>query len=298
MLWIIVTFALTFLMFIAASMLFTVEQERVAIVQRFGKHQQVATAGLNVKIPMIDKVVTTVDLRVQEMIVHVETKTLDNVFVRLAVAVQYQVRDPYNAFYKLSRPQQQIESFVFDVVRARVPSLELDHLFAAKDDVADAVRDQLAGIMAHFGYNIVRTLVTDIDPDAEVKASMNRINAAERLKLAAEREAEAAKIHRVKAAEAEAESKHLQGLGIARQRKAIADGLSESAELVQDHLEGVSAETVMSLLLLTQYFDTLQNMAEQSGTRTIFLPHTPAGMSQIYEQVQQAIMVGHEAREA
>ena len=181
---------------------------------------------------------------------------------------------------------------MFDTVRAKVPLLTLDRCFEAKDEIADTVRNQLADIMDDFGYTIVKALVTDIDPDREVKESMNRINAAERLKHAAELEADADKIRHVKAAEADAEAKHLQGQGIAMQRKAIADGLAESAELVQGNMDNMSNEAVMALLLLTQYFDTLQSMAEASETRTIFLPHSPSGMNEIYTQVQNAVMVG------
>jgi regulator of protease activity HflC (stomatin/prohibitin superfamily) len=272
--------------------IFTVRQQTVAIVQRFGKHQSVANAGLNFKVPFIDAVVARLDLRIQELTVRCETKTKDNVFVQMTVAVQYHIQNPYDAFYKLASPRSQIESYVYDVVRAKVPSLTLDKAFEAKDEIAHAVREQLADIMDDFGYMIVKALVVDIDPDSAVKESMNRINAAERLKSAAEMEAEAQKIRLVKAAEADAEAKHLQGIGIAKQRKAIADGLSESAELVQQNMETMSAETVMALLLMTQYFDTLQSMSEHADTRTIFMPHSPAGMDDIYKQVQGAVMVG------
>ncbi len=272
--------------------MFTVRQQTVAIVQRFGKHAFIATAGLNFMVPFIDSVVARLDLRIQELIVRCETKTRDNVFVQMTVAVQYQIQNAYDAFYKLSNPRAQIESYVYDVVRARVPGLTLDQTFEAKDDVAQAVKEQLADIMDDFGYLIIKALVTDIDPDTQVKESMNRINAAERLRYAAEMEAEAEKIRQVKAAEAEAESKHLQGIGIAKQRKAIADGLSESAEVVRENMGTMSAETVMSLLLMTQYFDTLSSMSNASGTRTIFMPHSPGGMGEIYDQVKSAVTVG------
>jgi len=272
--------------------IFTVRQQTVAIVQRFGKHLNVAHAGLNFKAPFVDQVVARLDLRIQELTVRCETKTKDNVFVQMTIAVQYQIQNPYDAFYKLANPSGQIESYVYDAVRARVPMMTLDHAFEAKDDIAHTVKAQLADIMDDFGYLIVKALVVDIDPAASVKESMNRINAAERLKVAAEMEAEAEKIRHVKAAEAEAESKHLQGIGIAKQRKAIADGLSESAEVVQANMESMSAETIMSLLLMTQYFDTLQSMADKSGTRTIFMPHSPSGMGDIYSQVQNAVMMG------
>jgi regulator of protease activity HflC (stomatin/prohibitin superfamily) len=275
---------------------FTVKQQSVAIVQRFGKHQRVATPGLNFLLPFVETVAARLPLRIMELQVRAETKTKDNVFVHLSIAVQYQVQNPYDAFYKLSNPQGQIESYVNDVVRAKVPLLLLDQTFAAKDEIAVAVKEQLADIMDDFGYLIIKTLVVDIDPDPQVKQSMNRINAAERLKVAAELEADADKIRQIKAAEADAESKHLQGLGIAKQRKAIADGLAESAELVQGNMDGMSSETVMALLLMTQYFDTLQSMADNSDTRTLFLPHSPGGMKDIYDQVLQAVIVGGEAK--
>lgn len=277
-------------------MLFTVSQQTVAIVQRFGKHQAIAVAGLNFIVPFIDMVVGRLDLRIQELTVRCETKTKDNVFVQMTVAVQFQIQDPYKAFYELANPRAQIESYVYDVLRARVPGLTLDKTFEAKDDVAQAVKEQLADIMDDFGYHIVKALVVDIDPDAAVKESMNRINAAERLKAAAEMEAEALKIRQVKAAEAEAEAKHLQGIGIAKQRKAIADGLSESAELVKGNVESMSTETVMALLLMTQYFDTLQSMSSNSGSRTIFMPHSPSGMDDIYDQVKKAVLISEGLR--
>ena len=276
---------------------FTVKQQQVAIVQQFGKHSRVAGAGIHFLIPFVETVAKRLPLRIQELQVRAETKTKDNVFVHMSVAVQYQIQNPYDAYYKLSDPKSQIESYVFDVVRAKVPLLKLDEAFEAKDEIAVAVKQQLADIMDDFGYLIIKTLVVDIDPDAQVKQSMNRINAAERLKEAAELEAEADKIRLVKAAEADAESKHLQGIGIAKQRKAIADGLAESAELVQGNVDGMSTETVMALLLMTQYFDTLQSMADKSDTRTLFLPHSPGGMKDIYEQVMQAVVVGGEAAE-
>jgi regulator of protease activity HflC (stomatin/prohibitin superfamily) len=266
----------------------------VAIVQRFGKHNKIATAGLNFLIPIADSVVARLDLRIRQLTVRVETKTKDNVFVHMTVVVQFQIQDPYLAYYKLADPESQIESFVFDVVRGRVPLMTLDNAFEAKSEIADSVRDQLADTMNDFGYLIVKALVTDIDPDSEVKESMNRINAAERLKVAAALEADADKIRLVKAAEADAEAKHLQGKGIALQRKAIADGLAESAELVQGSMESMSQDTVMAILMLTQYFDTLQTMSESAGTRTIFLPHSPAGMQDIFGQVRNAVMMANQ----
>ena len=210
----------------------------------------------------------------------------------MSIAVQYQVQNPYDAFYKLSNPAGQIESYVYDVVRAKVPLLTLDQAFEAKDDIAVAVKEQLAEIMDDFGYLIIKALVVDIDPDAAVKASMNRINAAERLKEAAE--LEALENSPRQSRRSRCRIKTPARIGIAKQRKAIADGLAESAELVHA-MDGMSTETVMALLLMTQYFDTLQSMADKSDTRTLFMPHSPSGMKDIYDQVS-AVVVGNRFR--
>jgi len=228
---------------------FTVKQQTAGVVERFGKFNRVAKPGLNVKIPWIDWVAGRPNLRVQELPVKVETKTEDNTFVHVIVSVQYFV-DPdrvYEAFYKLNNPGQQIESYVFDVVRARVPKLKLDDVFEKKDEIADAVKGELQDEMDSFGYTILKALVTDIDPNAKVKESMNEINAAQRLRVAAEQKGEAEKILVVKAAEAEAESKALQGQGIARQRKAIVEGLRESVEAFAEGVEGTTPGDVMNL---------------------------------------------------
>ncbi|MCA9323916.1 SPFH domain-containing protein [Candidatus Saccharibacteria bacterium] len=278
------------------SGLFTVRQQTAAIVERFGKFKRVAGAGLNFKVPLIDRVSGRMSLRVQQLDVRVETKTKDNVFVFVIVSVQYFVipEKVVDAFYKLQNAEAQITSYVYDVVRARVPNIILDNVFETKDDIAQAVKLELEQIMDDFGYGIVKALVTDIDPDANVKASMNQINAAQRLRVAAVEQAEADKIRVVKAAEAEAESKALQGQGIANQRMAIVNGLKESVEEFQSNVAGTSAQDVMNLVLMTQYFDTLKEVGLSSNSNTIMIPHSPAGMSDISDQLRNAMITANE----
>ncbi len=279
-----------------ATGLFTVKQQSVAIVERFGKFKKASSAGLNFKIPFIDHIAGRLNLRVQQLDVRVETKTKDNVFIFVVVSVQYYVlpNKTVDAFYRLQDPQAQITSFVFDTVRARVPGIILDQVFETKDDIAQAVKAELEQIMDDFGYGIVKALVTDIDPDAKVKASMNEINAAQRLRVAAVEQAEADKIRVVKAAEGEAESKALQGQGIANQRKAIIDGLKESVENFSEKVQGTKAEDVMNLVLMTQYFDTIKDIGLSSKSNTILIPHSPGGMGDISEQMRNAIITANE----
>lgn len=271
---------------------FTVEQQTASVVQRFGKFVRVATSGLNLKTPWIDWVAGDINLRVQQLNVKVETKTEDNVFVHVVVSVQYFVTPEkvYEAFYKLDDPAKQITSFVFDVVRARVPKIKLDDVFEKKDEIADAVKSELAQVMDNFGYGIVKALVTDIDPDKKVKESMNEINAAQRLRVAATEKGEADRILRVKAAEAEAQSKALQGKGIADQRKAIVDGLRESVDEFQKTVPGATAQDVMNLVLMTQYFDTLKEIGASSQTNTILIPHSPGNLSDLASQMRNAMI--------
>lgn len=275
---------------------FTVKQQTAAIVERFGRFKRIAGAGLNFKIPLIDKLAGRISLRVQQLDVRVETKTKDNVFVFVIVSVQYFVipEKIMDAFYKLQNAEAQITSYVYDVVRARVPNIILDDVFETKDDIAQAVKLELEQIMDDFGYGILKALVTDIDPDAKVKASMNEINAAQRLRVAAVEQAEADKIRVVKAAEAEAESKALQGKGIADQRTAIVNGLQESVTEFKQNVDGTSAQDVMNLVLMTQYFDTLKDVGLSSNTNTIMIPHSPAGMSDISEQLRNAMITANE----
>ncbi len=278
------------------SGLFTVRQQTSAIVERFGKFKRIAGAGLNFKIPLIDRIAGRISLRVQQLDVRVETKTKDNVFVFVIVSVQYFVIPDkvVDAFYRLQNADSQITSYVYDVVRARVPSITLDNVFETKDEIAQAVKTELEQIMDDFGYGIVKTLVTDIDPDAKVKASMNEINAAQRLRVAAVEQAEADKLRVVKAAEAEAESKALQGKGIADQRTAIVNGLKASVAEFQNSVEGTSAQDVMNLVLMTQYFDTLKDVGLSSNSNTIMIPHSPAGMQDLSEQLRNAMITANE----
>lgn len=289
-------FFIVVLVVILLTGLFTVKQQTAAIVERFGKFKKVSSAGLNFKIPLIDRISGRLSLRVQQLDVRVETKTKDNVFVFVVVSVQYYVlpEKVVDAFYRLQNAQQQITSFVFDTVRARVPTINLDELFQMKDEIASAVKTELDQVMDDFGYGIVKALVTDIDPDAKVKQSMNEINAAQRLRVAAVEQAEADKIRVVKAAEGEAESKALQGQGIANQRKAIIDGLRTSVESFSKSVQDTSAQDVMNLVMMTQYFDTLKDIGLTGNSNTILIPHSPSGMSDLGEQMRNAMITAQE----
>ena len=276
------------------SGLFTVATAKAAVVQRFGRFVRVAGAGLNFKLPWVEQVVAKVDLRVQQLDVKMETKTKDNVFVSIPVSVQYHVLPDrvYEAYYKLTDPKEQIGSFVFNVILGHVPKMNLDEAFEQQNDIATAVKQELDGVMAGFGYGIVKALVTDIIPDPKVKAAMNDINAARREQEAANARGEAEKILKVKQAEAEAQSKQLQGQGIANQRKAIIDGLRESVETFKAGVEGTTAKDVMMLVLLTQYFDTLKEIGASAHSNTIMMPHSPGGMVDFFEQIRNAVVLG------
>jgi regulator of protease activity HflC (stomatin/prohibitin superfamily) len=278
------------------SGLFTVRQQTVALIERFGRFKRVALPGLNLKIPLIDRIVGRPNLRIQQLDVQIETKTKDNVFITCVVSVQYFILPDkvVDAFYKLQNPREQITSYVFDTVRARVPAIILDDVFERKDDIAHAVKQELDAVMDDFGYGILKTLVTDIDPDAKVKSSMNEINAAQRMREATIQQAEAEKIRVVKAAEGEAESKALQGKGIADQRKAIIDGLKISVESFSSSVDGANAQDVMNLVLMTQYFDTLKDIGLSGKSNTILIPHSPGGMGDISEQMRNAIITANE----
>ncbi len=273
---------------------FTVAQQSVAIVTRFGKFARVAKPGLNFKTPWLEWVSGAVDLRVKQMTVEVETKTQDNVFVKVKVAVQYFILEDkvYEAFYKLSHAGKQIESYVYDVVRAQVPKMKLDEVFEKKDDVANAVKSELAEAMDDFGYGILKAPVTDIDPDSKVKDAMNDINAAQRQRVAANEKGEADKILKVKQAEAEAQSKALQGKGIADQRKAIVEGLRESVSQFQEVVHEATAKDVMTLVMMTQFLDTMKDIGASSKSNTVFMNNNPGALGELMSQIQNAILVG------
>jgi regulator of protease activity HflC (stomatin/prohibitin superfamily) len=265
---------------------FTVKQQSAAIIERFGKFTTVSQSGLRFKIPIVDRVAGRLSLKIQQLDVIVETKTKDDVFVRLKVSVQFKViKDKvFDAFYKLDYPHDQITSYVFDVVRAEVPKMILDDVFLRKDDIAIAVKSELNDAMLDYGYDIIKTLVTDIDPDAQVKEAMNRINAAEREKVAAQFEGDAARILIVEKAKAEAESKRLQGQGIADQRREIARGLEESVEVL--NRVGINSQEASALIVVTQHYDTLQSIGQETNSNLILLPNSPqAGSNMLNEMV-------------
>ena len=270
-------FVLVFLL----STFFTVRQQTAVSVERFGKFESIRHSGLQMKIPIIDKVAARISLKIQQLDVIVETKTLDDVFVKIKVSVQFVVikEKVYDAIYKLEYPHDQITSYVFDVVRAEVPKMKLDDVFVKKDDIAIAVKREVQESMETYGYDIIKTLVTDIDPDAPVKAAMNRINAAEREKVAAQYEGDAQRILIVEKAKAEAESKRLQGQGIADQRREIARGLVESVDVL--HKVGISSQEASALIVVTQHYDTLQAVGQQTNSNLILLPNSPEAGSEM-----------------
>jgi regulator of protease activity HflC (stomatin/prohibitin superfamily) len=292
----IIIFFLVLLFASFFGLFFTVDQQTNAVMEVFGKFSRIASPGLNVKIPLIEKVAGRLSLRIQQLDVNVETKTKDNVFVNVLVSVQYFVipQKVYEAFYRLDNPEKQITSFVFDVVRAKVPQIILDDVFEKKDDIAITVKSELSEQMDDFGYGILKALVTDIDPNANVKEAMNEINAAQRLKVASLEKGEADKILRVKSAEAEAESKALQGKGIAEQRRAIIDGLRMSMDEFQKTIPESSSADVMNLVLMTQYFDTLKDVTSNSSSNTILIPHSPSALTDISEQIRNAVITANQ----
>lgn len=280
------------------SSFFTVKQQTSAIIERFGKYASTRTSGLQLKIPIIDRVAGRVNLRIQQLDVIIETKTKDNVFVKLKVSVQFKVLQEkvYEAFYKLEYPHDQITSYVFDVVRAEVPKLILDDVFERKDDVAIAVKRELNDAMSTYGYDIINTLITDIDPDIQVKNAMNRINAADREKTAAEYEAEAGRIRIVAKARAEAESKRLQGQGIADQRREIARGLVESVDVLNK--VGINSQEASALIVVTQHYDTLQAIGADTNSNLILLPNSPQAGSDMLNNMVASFTASNQVGEA
>jgi regulator of protease activity HflC (stomatin/prohibitin superfamily) len=289
-----------FLLATFLSGLFQVRTAEAAVIQRMGKFLRVGTAGINFKLPWLDQIAGRMDLRVQQLALDVETKTKDNVFVKMPVSVQYHVipEKVYEAFYKLANPKQQISSYVFNVILGHVPKMNLDDAFLQQSDIAIAIKQGLDDVMKTYGYAIDQALVTDIQPDEKVKAAMNEINAAQREQVAATARGETEKILKVKQAEAEAESKALQGQGIANQRKAIIEGLKQSVEAFSAAVEGTTPRDVMMLVLVTQYLDTMKEIGSQDKSNTIFVSHSPAAIGSLFEEMQNAVMVGQKAAAA
>jgi regulator of protease activity HflC (stomatin/prohibitin superfamily) len=280
-----------FLISMAFSALFSVSNRTVKIIERFGKYKRTAGAGLNAKIPFIDTVRATLSLQVEQHTIAVDSITKDKVSVRVSCTVNYNVLEGREAdsYYKLATPKQQIETFVFDVVRSQVPKLTLDEIFDSKDHIAQAVRQELMHDMTDFGYEIGKVLVTEIEPDAKVKAAMNEINAAQREAQAANARGEAEKTLRVKNAEAQAEADRLKGEGIAAQRLAIINGAKQSVEELKSAYPGVSEETLMNMLMMTQYFETLSQLGGKPGDKTIFVPVTPDGVGAFRQQIMEGL---------
>jgi len=278
--------------------LFTVKQETAAIVERLGKFHSVRHAGLHLKIPFIDNITKRLTLKIQQLDVLIDTKTLDNVFIKMRVSVQYQVirNQVSDAYYKLEDPHNQITSYVFDVVRAEVPKLKLDDVFVKKDDIAIAVKAEIQEAMQSYGYDIIKALVTDIDPDEQVKQAMNRINAAEREKTAAEYESEAERIRIVAVAKAEAESKKLQGQGIADQRREIAKGLEESVKMLNS--VNINAQEASALIVVTQHYDTLHSIGANNRSNLVLLPNSPMAANSMLNDLIVAMNTAHKVEEA
>ena len=297
-----ITFFALAVLFLLFFTFFIVKQQSAAVIERFGKFMSVRQSGLQMKIPLIDTVSGRLSLRIQQLDVVIETKTKDDVFVRLKVSVQFKViKDKvYDAFYKLDNPGDQITSFIFDVVRAEVPKLILDDVFLKKDDIAIAVKNELQDAMTEYGYNIIKTLVTDIDPDAQVKEAMNRINASEREKVAAQFEGEAQKILIIEKAKAEAESKRLQGQGIADQRREIARGLEDSVKVLNG--VDINSQEASALIVVTQHYDTLQSVGAEANSNLILLPNSPQAGSEMLNNMVASFtasnQIGEEMKKA
>tara|TARA_Y100000385_G_scaffold76490_1_gene77464 strand:- start:2943 stop:3866 length:924 start_codon:yes stop_codon:yes gene_type:complete len=283
---------------ILLAALFTVKQQTAVIIERFGKFLSIRQSGLHFKIPLIDRIAGRMSLKIQQLDVLIETKTKDDVFVKLKVSVQFKVikLKVYDAFYKLDFPHDQITSYVFDVVRAEVPKMKLDGVFIKKDDIAIAVKTELNEAMMDYGYDIIKTLVTDIDPDSQVKEAMNRINASEREKIAAQFEGDAARILIVEKAKAEAESKRLQGQGIADQRREIARGLEESVEVLNK--VGINSQEASALIVVTQHYDTLQSIGQETNSNLILLPNSPQAGSNMLNDMVASFTASNQIGEA
>jgi regulator of protease activity HflC (stomatin/prohibitin superfamily) len=289
---IIITILLVF------SAAFIVKQQTAVVLERFGKFLSVRNAGLQFKIPLVDRVAARLSLRIQQLDVIVETKTNDDVFVHLKISIQFQIlhEKVYDAFYKLQNPHEQLTSYIFDLVRAEVPKMILDDVFEKKDDIAQAIQRDLKEAMLRYGYDIVKALVTDIDPDASVKEAMNRINAAEREKIAAQHEGDAQRILIVERAKAEAQSKRLQGMGIADQRREIARGLEESVDTL--NRAGINPQEASALIVITQHYDTLQSIGADTNSNLILLPNNPTAASNMLNDMTASLLAANSIIEA
>ena len=287
-----------FIIFTLYGVIFIVKQQTAAVIETFGRFSNIRQSGFQLKVPVVQRIAGRMSLKIQQLDVIIETKTLDDVFVKLKVSVQFKViKDKvYEAFYKLDYPHDQITSYVFDVVRAEVPKMKLDDVFVKKDDIAIAVKSELNDAMMEYGYDIIKTLVTDIDPDAQVKAAMNRINAADREKTAAQYEGDAARILIVEKAKAEAESKRLQGQGIADQRREIARGLEESVEVLNK--VGINSQEASALIVVTQHYDTLQSIGQETNSNLILLPNSPQAGSQMLNDMVASFTASNQIGEA
>jgi regulator of protease activity HflC (stomatin/prohibitin superfamily) len=295
MITIIPIIVITILLIFSAA--FIVKQQTAVVLERFGKFLSIRTAGLQFKIPLVDRVAARLSLRIQQLDVIVETKTNDDVFVHIKISIQFQIlaEKVYDAFYKLQNPHEQLTSYIFDLVRAEVPKMILDDVFEKKDDIAQAIQRDLKDAMLKYGYDIVKALVTDIDPDASVKEAMNRINAAEREKIAAQHEGDAQRILIVERAKAEAQSKRLQGKGIADQRREIARGLEESVDTLNK--AGINPQEASALIVITQHYDTLQSIGADSSSNLILLPNNPNAASTMLNDMTASLLAANKVLE-
>ena len=291
-----IPFILLALLFVFLG-LFMVKQQSAYIIERFGKYHSIRNAGLQFKIPFVDRIAARLSLRIQQLDVEVETKTNDDVFVHIKISVQYQIlqNKVYDAFYRLQNPHEQLTAYIFDLVRAEIPKMILDDVFEKKDDIAFAVKRDLKEAMLDYGYDIVKALVTDIDPDSSVKEAMNRINAAEREKVAAQHEGDAQRILIVERAKAEAESKRLQGKGIADQRREIAKGLEESVDTLNK--AGINPQEASALIVITQHYDTLQSIGADSSSNLILLPNNPNAASSMLNDMTASLLAANKINE-
>jgi len=291
-----IPFILVALLFVFLG-LFMVKQQSAYIIERFGKYHSIRNAGLQFKIPFVDRIAARLSLRIQQLDVEVETKTNDDVFVHIKISVQYQIlqNKVYDAFYRLQNPHEQLTAYIFDLVRAEIPKMILDDVFEKKDDIAFAVKRDLKEAMLDYGYDIVKALVTDIDPDGSVKEAMNRINAAEREKVAAQHEGDAQRILIVERAKAEAESKRLQGKGIADQRREIAKGLEESVDTLNK--AGINPQEASALIVITQHYDTLQSIGADSSSNLILLPNNPNAASSMLNDMTASLLAANKIQE-